>query len=56
MALINQAEKLRTALHDLMYEAGGLVKALKQHRRQSRAIQSTLASLRQLKGLGSKVG
>ena len=51
-ALIEQAEKLRTALHDLMYQASGLVKALKQHRRQSRAVQQTLASLRQLKGLG----
>ena len=51
-ALIEQAEKLRTALHNLMHEANGLVKALKQHRRQSRAIQSTLESIRQLKGLG----
>ncbi len=51
-ALIEQAEKLRTALHDLMHQANGLVKAQKQHRRQSRAIQSTLDSIRQLKGLG----
>ena len=51
-ALIEQAEKLRTALHDLMFQASGLVKALRQHRRQSRAIQTTLASIRQLKGLG----
>ena len=51
-ALIEQAEKLRTALHDLMCQASGLVKALKQHRRQSRAVQNTLASLRQLKTLG----
>ena len=36
-ALIEQAEKLRTALHNLMHEASGLVKALKQHRRQNRA-------------------
>jgi hypothetical protein len=50
--LIEQAEKLRTALHDLMCQASGLVKALKQHRRQSRAVQNTLASLRQLKTLG----
>lgn len=35
-----------------MYEASGLVKALKQHRRQSRAIQNTIASLKQLKTLG----
>jgi hypothetical protein len=51
-ALIAQAEKFRTALHDLMHQANGLVKSLKQHRRQSRAIQSTLDSIRQLKGLG----
>ena len=51
-ALIEQAEKLRTALHNLMHQANGLVKSLKQHRRQSRAIQSTLDSIRQLKGLG----
>jgi hypothetical protein len=51
-ALIAQAEKLHTALHSLMHEANGLVKSLKQHRRQSRAIQSTLDSIRQLKGLG----
>ena len=51
-ALIEQATKLRTALHNLMYEASGLVKALKQHRRQNRAIQTTLASLKQLKTLG----
>jgi hypothetical protein len=52
VALIEQAEKLRTALHGLMCQAGGLVKALKQHRRQNRAVQNTLASLRQLKTLG----
>ena len=51
-ALIEQAEKFRTALHDLVYQASGLVKALKQHRRQSRAIRNTIASLRQLKTLG----
>jgi hypothetical protein len=51
-ALIEQATKLRTALHDLLCQAGGLVKALKQHRRQNRAIQNTLASLKQLKTLG----
>lgn len=51
-ALIEQATKLRTSLHDLLHEASALVKALKQHRRQSRAIQNTLASLKQLKGLG----
>jgi hypothetical protein len=51
-ALIEQADKFRTAAHDLMYQANGLVKALKQHRRQNRVIETTLASIRQLKGLG----
>ena len=50
--LIDQAVEFRTALHGLMQEANGLVKALKQHRRQSKAIQNTLASLKQLKSLG----
>ena len=51
-ALIEQAIKLRTALHDRMQEAGELVKALKQHRRQSRAVQQTLEQIRTLKTLG----
>ena len=51
-ALIDQAIKFRTAAHDLMHEAGELVKALKQHRRQSRAVQQTLDQIRTLKGLG----
>ena len=51
-ALIEQAIKLRTALHDRTQEAGELVRALKQHRRANRAIQHTLSSIRQLKGLG----
>ena len=51
-ALIDQAIKFRTAAHDLMHEAGELAKALKQHRRQSRAVQQTLDQIRTLKGLG----
>jgi len=51
-SLIEQAVKLRTALHDRMQEAGELVKALKQHRRQSRAVQQTLDQIRTLKTLG----
>ena len=50
--LIEQAVKLRTALHDRTHEAGELVRALKQHRRQSRAVQQTLDQIRTLKGLG----
>lgn len=49
--LIDQAIKLRTALHDRAHEAAELVKALKHHRRKSRTVQKTLDSLKQLKGL-----
>lgn len=51
-ALIDQAVQFRTNLHNLMQESSVLVKALKQHRRQNRAIQNTLDSLKQLKTLG----
>src|SRR3972149_3638177 len=51
-ALIEQAEVLRTALRDLTLKTNELVKALKRHRHRSRAVAHTLASLRQLKGIG----
>mgnify|MGYP001023279714 CR=1 FL=1 len=50
-ALIEHAQKLRAALHSLLHEASELVKSLKQHRRQSRAVQQTIAQLRTLKTL-----
>ena len=50
--LIQQAEALRTLLRDTLLKTNGLVKALKRHRRQSRIVSNTLASLRQLKSLG----
>jgi hypothetical protein len=50
--LIQQAEILRTALRDSLVKTNELLKGLKRHRRQSRALQNTIASLRQLKGLG----
>jgi len=50
-SLIEQAMKLRTALHDLTHTASNLVKALKQRRSQSRALESTIAQLRTLKTL-----
>ena len=50
-ALIDQATKLRSVAHDLMHQTAELVKSLKQHRRQSRVVANTLASLRALKGL-----
>jgi hypothetical protein len=50
--LIHQAETLRTSLRDTLLKTNDLLKGLKRHRRQSRAVQSTIASLRELKGLG----
>jgi hypothetical protein len=51
-ALIEQAEQLRTAQRENLVRTNDLVKALKRHRRQSRIVQNTLASLRQLKTIG----
>ncbi len=49
--LIDQAVAFRTALHNLMHESGELVKALKSHRRTSKAIQNALTSISQVKSL-----
>ncbi len=46
--LIDQATKFRTAAHDLMHEAAELVRALKQHRRANKAVETTLATLKSL--------
>ncbi len=51
-ALIQQAESLRTTLKEALSKTTGLIKSLKQHRRQSRIVASTLESLRQLKTMG----
>jgi len=45
-ALIDQAEKVRTAMRSLLGQANELVKTLKQHRRQSRIVASTLRQLK----------
>ena len=50
--LIEHAEQLRTALRETLLKTNDLIKAIKQDRRQSRAVQQTLAQLRQLKTLG----
>jgi hypothetical protein len=50
--LIRQAEATKAVLRDALLKTNELVKALKQHGRRNRAIQNTLASLRQLKTLG----
>ena len=51
-ALIEQTQALRTSLRDTLIKTNQLLKGLKVHRRQSRAVQNTLASLKQLKTLG----
>jgi hypothetical protein len=50
-ALIEEAQALRAALHDAYGRTARLVAALKRHRRQSRLVQTTLASLKQLQQL-----
>jgi hypothetical protein len=47
-ALIAEAQSLKEALHDAYGRAGRLLVTLKRQRRQSRLMQTTLASLRQL--------
>jgi hypothetical protein len=46
--LIAEAEALRTLLSDASTRAGRLLAALKQHRRQARAVRAAVNSLRQL--------
>jgi hypothetical protein len=50
-ALIEQAETVKTSLSTALTETKQLVAALKKHRQQSKALQSTLASLRQLQSV-----
>jgi hypothetical protein len=47
--LINEAEELRTLLNDATIRVGRLLAALKQHRRQARAVQAAAAALQQMK-------
>ena len=46
--LIDDAEQLRASLHDAGVRVSRLLAALKQQRRQSRALRSAVASLQQL--------
>ena len=48
-AAIEEAQALRTALRDAYRRSSGLVASLRRFRQQSRALASTLASLRQLR-------
>jgi len=50
--LIDQTEALRESLRDTLAKTQTLLKGLKQHRRTTRTLENTLASIRQLKTLG----
>ena len=47
--LINEAEELRTVVLAASSRLTRLLSGLKQHRRQSRAVQAAMQSLKQLK-------
>ena len=51
-ALIAEAQALKEALRDGYERASRLLVALKRHGKQTELLRSTLASLRQLQGLG----
>jgi hypothetical protein len=46
--LITEAEELRTVMADASARLSRLLAGLKQHRRQSRAVQAAVHSLKQL--------
>ena len=50
-AVLQRAESVKTSLRQAHTQVNELVAALKRHRRQSKLMQSTLASLRQLQTL-----
>ena len=47
-SLIEQAETLKSSLQESLSQTRELIAALKKQKKQSRLVQSTLASLRQL--------
>jgi hypothetical protein len=47
--LLNEAEEMRTVLLDASARLSRLINGLKQHRRQSKAMQAAMHSLRQLR-------
>ena len=52
-ALIQEAQALKDALRDAYGRSNRLLVALKRHRKQSKLVQTTLASLRQLQQIES---
>ena len=51
--LIDQAEALRSSLRETVAKTAELIAGLKRHRKQSKIVRNTLASLRQLQNLGA---
>jgi hypothetical protein len=51
-ALRRDSGGLRITLREAVVKTNELLQGMKRQRRQSRALETTLASLRQLKGLG----
>ena len=49
--LIEQAEAVKTSLRDSLSKTSELISALKRHRKQSRAVQTALVSLRRLQAV-----
>ena len=49
--ILQQAETAKTSLHDAFTQISHLIGSLKRHRRQSKLMQTTLASLKQLQNL-----
>lgn len=52
-SLYAEAQVLRDLLRDAYGRANGLMRAIKRHRQQSKLVQSTLATLKQLQHIDS---
>ncbi len=49
--LIDQAEAVKTSLRETLNHTSELIASLKKHRKQTKLVRSTLASLRQLQAI-----
>ena len=50
-SLIEQAEAVKTSLRETLTNTSELITSLKKHRKQTKLVRSTLASLRQLQSI-----
>ena len=50
--LLDQAELLRNSLRESLTQTVELIRSLRRHRQQTKAMRSTLASLKQLQTVG----